>query len=116
MVPIYRSDGEWVAVYHNGYLYNCDGEWLGFVEGRKVFDSFGEYIGFLSDDRRLLRKRSMRGAPRRRRPPEPPRRPRIPAAMPLAPLMRSLPYQLVDVFEENQGRFLYVSETRPDME
>jgi hypothetical protein len=36
--------------------------------------------------------------------------------MPLAPLMRELPVQIIDVFEEFPDRLLYVSETRPDME
>ena len=40
----------------------------------------------------------------------------FPPSMPLAPLLRALPYQLIDMFEEFPKRFLYISETRPDMD
>lgn len=116
MVPIYRSDGEWVAVYKDGYLFNVEGEWLGFVVGRDVYDPSGAYIGFLSDDKRLLRKRSMDQVPPRRTPPPPPGRLALPANAPLAPMMPELPQQIIDMFEAYPERLLYVSETRPDME
>ena len=116
MVPIYRSDGEWVGVYLDGHLFNIDGEWVGFSSGREVFDTGGQYLGFLSDDKRLLRKRTLSRRPPRLVPPEPPERPRIPASMPLAPLMRQLPHHIIDVFEEFPDRLVYVSETRPDMD
>jgi hypothetical protein len=38
MIPIYSSNGAWVAVYHKGHIFNVDGEWLGFLVGREVFD------------------------------------------------------------------------------
>lgn len=63
MQPIYRSDGEWVAVYDQGHLFNVDGEWLGFVVGRDLFDPMGRYVGFLSNDRRLLRQRTAKTDP-----------------------------------------------------
>jgi hypothetical protein len=116
MVPLYRTDGEWVAVYQKGLIFNVEGEWIGFVSGREVFDTAGEYLGFLSDDRRLLRKRTLSDIIPRQQPPPTPERPRIPATMPLAPLMRELPHQIIDVFEEFPDRLLYISETRPDMD
>lgn len=116
MEPIYRSDGEWVAVYHKGQLFSREGEWIGFVVGRDLFDPDGKYVGFLSDDRRLLRKRVIDDLPVEQEPPAAPSRPRIPSRMPLAPLMRSLPYHIVDIFEEFPERFEYIDETRPDME
>lgn len=116
MQPIYRSDGEWVAVYIEGNIFNVDGEWLGFVSGREVFDSAGQYLGFISDDKRLLRKRSLSERPPRLQPPPRPERPRLPTNMPLAPLMRNLPHNIIDVFEEYPERLTYVSETRPDMD
>ena len=115
MEPIYRSDGEWVGVYHRGNLFNADGEWIGFVKGRQVYDRAGLYLGFLSDDRRLLRKRTPREKPRLPPPPRP-ERPRLPASMPLAPMLRALPHQYVDMFEEYPERLMFISETRPDME
>ncbi len=115
MVPIYRSDGEWVAIYVNGYLFNIDGEWLGFAVGREVYDSSGLYLGFLSNDKRLLRKRSLMTRPRFE-PPAQPERPEMPPHMPLAPMLAALPHQIIDMFEEYPERLIYVSETKPDME
>ena len=77
MIPIYRSDGEWVAVYTTGNLYNIDGEWLGFTVGRELYDPMGEFVGFLSDDKRLLRSRAEPRDKTRRRPPPRPERPRF---------------------------------------
>jgi hypothetical protein len=34
----------------------------------------------------------------------------------LAPLLRALPYQIVDVFEDQAERFRYVADNKPDME
>ena len=116
MEPIYRTDGAWIAVYEKGHVYTTDGEWVGFVIGREVFDPAGEYLGFMSDDRRLLRKRVLNDVTPRKEPPSTPTRPRIPANMPLAPLMRELPYHIIDVFEEYADKLMYISETRPDME
>lgn len=116
MEPIYRTNGEWVAIYDEGHVFSVSGEWLGFVAGRDVFDPSGEYLGFLSDDRRLLRKRNPRISKSKKARPTRPERPRIPSRMPLAPLMRELPYHIIDVFEEYSERLVFISETRPDME
>lgn len=116
MEPIYRSDGEWVAVYEEGHLFSAGGEWLGFVVGRNVFDTGGDYLGFLSDDRRLLRRRRSDDRPARREPPPRPPTLQVPANVPLAPMFRVLPFHIVDVFEEEGDRLRYISETRPDME
>ncbi len=116
MVPIYQSNGAWVGVYYQGHLWNVDGEWLGFVKGREVFDTAGQYLGFLSDDQRLLRKRSIGDTVPHIDPPKRPERPLIPASMPLAPLFRELPFHIIDMFEEYPERLIYVSETRPDIE
>lgn len=116
MVPIYRSDGEWVGIYHKGHLFNVDAEWLGFVQGREVYDPGGLYLGFLSDDKRLLRTRSNPRNKPHLKPPPAPERPKIPASMPMSPLFSSLPHNLIDMFEEYPERLIYVSETRPDMD
>ncbi len=116
MIPIYRTDGDWVAVYENGHLFNVDAVWLGFVIGREVFDTVGQYLGFMSDDRRLLRKRTLGRKIPHMDPPPKPKRPRIPATFPLSPLMRELPHHIIDMFEEYPERLVYVSETRPDMD
>ena len=116
MVPIYRSDGEWVAVYEKGHLFNIDGGWIGFVVGREVYDTGGVYLGFFSDDRRLLRKRTRPASRQRKMPPARPSRPKIPSSMPLAPLLRPLPHHIIDMFDELPGKLMFVSETRPDMD
>lgn len=115
MEPIYRTDGAWVGIYKEGHIFNTEGDWLGFVVGREVYDPVGEYLGFLSDDRRLLRKKSPPERPKRTVPAQP-ERPQVPASMPLAPLMPEIPFHIVDVFEEEGERLMYVSETRPDMQ
>lgn len=116
MEPIYRSDGAWVGVYQDGHVFTIDGEWIGFVIGRELFDPQGHYIGFISDDRRLLRKRMDSETRTRKESPPPPARPSLPAHMPLAPLMRELPFHIIDVFEEYGDRLNYITETHPDME
>ncbi len=116
MVPIYRSDGEWVAVYLKGHLFNVDGEWIGFARGREIYDTNGMYLGFLSNDKRLLRKRSLSEKRARLQAPPRPERPEIPANMPLAPMMPALPYSIIDMFEEYPERLMFISDTRPDME
>lgn len=116
MEPIYRTDGAWVAVFMDGHVFTTEGEWIGFVIGRDVFDPQGEYLGFLSDDRRLLRKRVVSDRPGRKEPPPTPDNPRLPANVALAPLMRELPFHIIDIFEEYAEQLMYVSDTRPDME
>lgn len=116
MEPIYRSDGEWVAVYAKGFLFNNDGDWIGFVVGREVYDTAGIYLGFFSDDRRLLRKRMRPESKRRIKPPPRPSRPNIPSTMPLAPMFKSIPHHIIDMFEEHPEKLIFVSETRPDMD
>jgi len=115
MQPIYRSDGEVVAIVHQGHLHNIDGEWIGFLRGAEVFGFNGEYIGYLSEDRRLLRSRR---PPKRELIPPPtlPTRLRgIPERFPLATLFKQLPYSTIDVFEEYPEQFRYVSDLRPDI-
>ena len=73
-------------------------------------------LAFLSDDQRMLRKRSVMGEPRYVPPPPRPQRPNIPTGAPLPPMFRALPYSLIDMFEEFPERFSYISETRPDMD
>ncbi len=116
MVPVYRSDGEPIAVIHLGGLYNIDGEWVGDLRGQEVYGINGEYVGFISQDHRLLRARRPPDRPAITPPAVPPRLRGIPVRFPLAPLFKQLPYDVIDVFEENPERFKYVSELRPDMD
>ena len=115
MQPIYSTNGEWVALLHEGCLYDTLGEWIAWLDDKEVYNRDGQYVGFLSDDRRILRERVRRNRPLR---PASPTSPKIrpPARVPLAPLFAELPWNTVDVFEEEPDIFRYISELRPDWE
>jgi hypothetical protein len=120
MKPIYTTGGEWVAMLEGEYLYDTYGEWAGWVEGKDVYTRDGEYAGFLSSDARgtcarLLRERIRRQRTIRPAPPAPPKL-RPPSSVPLAPLFSELPWNQVDVFEENPDFFKHISELKPDWE
>ena len=118
---VYASNGEWAALFSEGHLYNLAGDWIGWVEpgGDQVYSVRGEYVGWLSDDFRILRKRSVDALASRRTPPPRPARIPVPASVPLAPLLRELTYDTIDVFEDMPERLHTVDtieETRPDMD
>ena len=116
MKPIYRTDGEWVALIHQGHLFNVDGEWLGFMIANDVYDPQGYYLAYISDDKRLLRSRQEpRDKARKTPPPKRPQRPRVRSSVPLSPMLASLPYSTIDMFEEYEARLSFISDTRPDM-
>ena len=116
MTPIYRTDGEWVAIVYQGQLFNVDGEWLGFMLANDVYDPQGRYLAYISDDRRLLRTRQEpRDKPNKTPPPKRPERPRVQTSVPLSPMLAGLSYSTIDMFEEYEERLIYVSDTRPDM-
>ena len=118
MKPIYSTAGDWVALLHDGCLYDTRGEWiawLGGPDGEEVYTRDGMYAGFLSDDGRVLRERIRKQRPLCPVPPAP-HKIRPPASVPLPPLFAELPWNQVDVFEEDPHVFKYVSELRPDWE
>jgi len=111
--PIYRTDGEWVAVVQSGNLFDTTGEWVGWLDGKDVYTLDGEYVGYVSDDGRLLRPRVLPYR-KRRRPPKDRPRVRLPQTIPLPPMFAELRYSEVDVFEEEPDLFAKVHELRPD--
>ena len=115
MQSVYSTNGEWVALLHEGRLYDTLGEWIAWLDGKEVYNRDGQYVGFLSGDRRILRERVRRTRPLRPAPPGPSKL-RPPAHVPLAPLFAELPWNTVDVFEEEPDIFRYISELRPDWE
>lgn len=115
MKPVYSTNGEWVAMLNEGYLYDTLGEWIAWLDGREVYNRDGQYVGFLSDDQRILRERIRRSRPLHPAPLAPSKL-RPPASVPLAPLFAELPWNTVDVFEEEPEIFRYISELRPDWE
>lgn len=117
MKHIYSTAGDWVALLDENmrYLYDTRGEWIAWLDGKEVYTRDGMYAGFLSDDGRVLRERIRQQRPLRPVPVAPPGI-RPSARAPLPPFFAELPWNQVDVFEEEPEVFKYVSELRPDWE
>lgn len=113
--PIYSTNGEWVALLHEGNLYDTYGEWVGWIEGKDVYTRDGEYAGVLAGDGRILCERVRRQRPLRPVPPAPPKI-RPPSRVPLAPFFAEIAWNQVDVFEEQPELFQRISDLRPDWE
>jgi len=119
MIPIYSSKGEVDAFLAFPYLFNRSGEWIGWVTPqREVYSVMGNYVGFLTDDPRIVRKRSENALRPRLKPPQAPGRIITPATTPLAPLMSELTHSIVDVLVEEPERLHTVDsgELREDMD
>jgi len=119
IIPIYSSRGEAEAYLVFPYLFNRSGEWIGWVTPkREVYSVLGFYTGSLTDDSRIIRKRADDENMPRAQPPKSPGKIVAPATTPLAPLMKDLPYSLVDVLQEEPERLhpLDSGELREDMD
>ncbi|MEN8098249.1 MAG: hypothetical protein ABFQ89_04175 [Chloroflexota bacterium] len=116
MKPIFRSDGEVMAVEHQGHLYSVEGDWLGEIRGHAVITDNGRKLGYLSPDQRLLNERTPRGNERQ----VPGRRQRIlhsiPMSFKLPPMFKNIPFHIIDVFEEHPNLVQKARELRPDIE
>jgi hypothetical protein len=119
-IPIFTTRGEVGAVLVYPFLYNRHGEWVGWVTAdRKVYSILGVFVGELSNDQRILRKRVYDySMTRRMAPTTPPLRITVPASFPLAPLMAELPYDVIDVLQDEpeQLHTTDAGELRPDMD
>jgi hypothetical protein len=118
IIPIYTSKGDAEAFLVYPYLFNRQGEWIGWVTPqRDVYSVLGYYVGNLTNDPRILRKRSGVDKPRLK-PPTAPQRIHIPPTIPLAKLMSDLSYETVDVLENEPERLhtLDAGELRQDMD
>ena len=119
IIPIYSSRGEVEAFLVFPYLFNRSGEWIGWVTSqREVYSVMGFYVGSLTNDPRIVRKRSENDLRPLLKVTPPPGRLPIPAHLPLAPLMSDLPHSLVDVLVEEPERLHTVDsgELREDMD
>ncbi len=119
LIPIYTTRGEPAAFLAYPYLFNPSGEWIGFVtSSREVYSVLGYYVGFIGKDPRILRKRSEDDLRPRLTPPPAPPRIKVPASVPLAPLMSDLSHELIDVLEDAPERLhtLDSGEMRQDMD
>lgn len=118
ILPIYTTLGDVGGYLYYPYIFNSSGEWVGWVtEGREVYSVLGHYVGWLSNDPRVLRKRSYDFTKPRKTPPVPPPKLRPPATVPLAPLMPELTHATIDVLYEEPYRLrtMDFDELREDM-
>ena len=117
MKHIYSTAGDWVALLDDNrqHLYDTRGEWIAWLDGKEIYTRDGMYAGFLAADGRILRERIRQQRPLRPVPTAP-RKVRPPASAPLPPYFAELPWNQVDVFEEEPEVFKYISELRPDRE
>ena len=101
IIPIYTSRGEAEAFLVFPYIFNRSGEWIGWATPkREVYSVLGYYVGMLTDDARIVRKRSEDDKKPRLKPPPKPGKLAAPASIPLAPLMQDLTYSLIDVLQD----------------
>lgn len=118
-VPIYTSRGDWAALMVFPYIFNTFGEWIGSITpDRQVYDVNGLYVGWMTDDPRILRKRTYDQNPSPQSPPSPQDRIRPPATVPLPPMMAELPFEFFDVLDEEPERLHTVDtgEFKEDMD
>lgn len=118
-VPIYTTQGDLSAFMVYPMIYNLTGEWIGFVTmNRDVYSVHGDYVGWISDDPRILRKRTYSFDKPKLTPPLPPERFRVPSRMPLAPMMSELGYETIDVLQDEPEKMPTVDagELREDMD
>jgi len=105
IIPIYTSRGEAEAFLVFPYVFNRSGEWSGWITPkREVYSVLGYYVGSLTDDARIVRKRSDDDMKPRLKPPSHPGKITTPATIPLAPLMKDLTHSIVDVLQEEPER------------
>jgi len=119
IIPIYTSNGDAEAFLKFPYLYNRLGEWIGFVTPkREVYSVVGTFVGKLSDDARITRRRSEDGTHSSIQPPPSPEKIKIPASVPLPPMMSDLPIGVTDILQEEPERLhtLDSGELREDMD
>lgn len=105
VIPIYTSRGDAEAFLYYPYIYNRLGEWIGWVTpDRQVYSVLGIYVGDLTTEPRILRKRITAALPPHKLPPPPPDPLRVPANIPLAPLMADLRFGQLDILLEEPDR------------
>jgi hypothetical protein len=118
IVPIFTTHGDVDAFLVYPYLFNRQGEWIGWVTPqRDVYSVLGYYVGSLTNDPRIIRKRSSADKPRLKVPPAPPRL-RTPPTVPLAKMMGDLSHESIDVLEDEPERLhtLDSGELRQDLD
>ncbi len=119
IIPVYTSRGDAEVFLLYPYLFNRQGEWVGWVTTqREVYSVLGYYVGNLTNDPRIIRKRSEDSVRPRLKAPPPPMRLRVPANVPLPKLMPDLSHEMIDVLEDDPDRLhtLDAGDLRKDMD
>ena len=119
IIPIYNSRGEPDAFLAFPYLFNRSGEWIGWVTPqREVYSVMGYHVGMLTNDPRIVRKRTTDSLRPHLKPPPAPGKIIPPATVPLAPLMKELTFSIIDVLAEEPERLhtLDSGELREDLD
>jgi hypothetical protein len=119
LIALYTTRGDAEAFFLYPYLFNRVGEWIGFVTPRReVYSVLGEYVGMLTDEKRIIRKRTTSTLMPHLNPPRRPPKVYPPATVPLPPMMSELSQSLVDVLLEMPERLHTVDsgEYRQDMD
>ena len=119
IIPIYSSKGEAEAFLVFPYLFNRSGEWIGWITPkREIYSVIGYYVGNLTNDARIVRKRSEDELKPRIKPPPSPGKIVTPVTVPLAPLMSDLTHSDIDVLQEEPERLhtMDSGELREDMD
>ena len=118
-LAIYTSVGDVEAFLVYPYLHNRRGEWIGWVTPkREIFSVHGDYVGWISNEPRLLAKRTRDFDKPKAIPPAMPSRITAPSAMRLAPMMSELSYDTIDILQDEPERLptIDAGELRPDMD
>ena len=119
LYPIYTSRGDVGAYLIYPYIFSKLGEWVGWVtKERHVYSVLGTYVGWMSDEPRILRKRSIEFTKPMLEPPPSPGKIRVPASVPLPPMMAELDYSTIDVLEEESYKLRPIDahELKEDMD
>ena len=105
LIPIYTTKGDVEAFLLYPYLYNRNGDWVGFATPkREIYSVLGYYVGTLTNDPRIIRKRSTGTLKPRLQPPPKPDRVFPPASVPLPPMMPELSHSSIDVLLDEPER------------
>ena len=119
LIPIYTTSGDLGAYLHYPNLFNKLGEWIGWVTtDKEVYSVMGSYAGFLGNGPRILRRRSYDFSKPRIPCPPPQKRIKVPATIPLPPMMSELPFTHIDVLEDEPERLSTIDhhDLREDMD
>lgn len=105
LIPIYTTKGDAEAFLSYPYLFNRSGDWIGFVTPqREVYSVMGNYVGTLTNDPRIVGKRTTSTLKPRLIPPPTPPKVYPPATVPLPPMMPELSHSVIDILLDASER------------